>query len=215
MSTKEFDMSNDILEKPALDVLLDHSIHSLVRCMASRFRQNHGRKAPHSVMLSEEDIAHEGYIGVTVAYTSFDPNKGHTDDMVKSFRTHCFPYIKSAMLTYCRKFGHSLSISEKAARYDFNDLIGIGIVHMDQLPEDESFDLPIGSGVDATQDVDEYFMTGFTQLERNMIRDNVIDGYSLQEVADRYNLSKSRAGEILRGLMERMRARAEDYVKNN
>ena len=208
-------MRNDTLEKPALDVLLDQNLHDLVQCTASRFHSVYGKKAAHSVMLSQEDLAHEGYIGVTVAYGSFDPSRGHTDDTVKSFRTHCYPYIKNAMLTYCRKFGHSLSISEKAARDDFKDIISIGVVHMDQLPEDEEFDLPVGSGSNLTQDVDEYFLTGFNDLERNLIQDNIIDGYSLQEVANRYNLSKSRAGEILRGLMERMRARAENYVEDN
>ena len=140
---------------------------------------------------------------------------GHTSDIAKSFRTHCYPYIKNAMQTYCRKFGHALSISEKAARNEFKDIISIGVVHMDQMDEDEDFDLPVGSGVEISHDVDNYLLAGFSEFERNLIKDNMIDGYSLQEISERYSLSKSRAGEILRGLTERMRIRAQNYDQDN
>jgi DNA-directed RNA polymerase specialized sigma subunit len=166
-------------------------------------------------MISQEDLALEGYVGATIAYGSFDPSLGHTDDVVQSFRTHAFPYIKSAMLTYCRKFGHALSISEKAARDDLGSIIGIGVVHIDQFDDDEEFDIPVGSGVEISQDVDEYFLAGFTELERNLVKDHMIDGYSLQELSNRHSVSKSRAGEIIRKLTERMKTRAENYVKDD
>ena len=209
-------MNNDTIEKPALDVLLDESLHSLIQCTASRFYSTYGRKSRHGVMIDPQDLAGEGYAAVVVAYQSFNPDLGHTDDAVQSFRTHAFPYIKNAMLTYCRKFGHSLSISEKAARDEFQDIISIGVVHMDQLDEDESFDVPVGSGMDSSQeDVEDFFMAGFSDFERSLVRDHVIEGYSLQEVSARHNLSKSRAGEIIRGLTERMKGRAEKYVEND
>jgi len=211
---KKFNM-NDTLEKPALDVLLNDKLHSLVQATASRFYNTYGKRAVHSVMITQEDLALEGYTGVMVAYASFNPNLGHTSDMAQSFRTHCFPYMKNAMLTYCRKFGHSLSISEKDARSEFKNIINIGVVHIDQLNEDEEFDLPVGSGVEVSRDVDEYLLAGFSEFERKLIRDNIIEGYSLQEIAGRYSLSKSRAGEILRKLTRRMRKRAENYEQDN
>jgi len=119
------------------------------------------------------------------------------------------------MLTYCRKFGHSLSISEKDARSEFKNIINIGVVHIDQLNEDEEFDLPVGSGVEVSRDADEYLLAGFSEFERKLIRDNIIEGYSLQEIAGRYSLSKSRTGEILRSLTRRMRKRAENYEQDN
>lgn len=207
-------MSNDTLEKPALDVLLDHNLHNLIQCTASHFYGVYGKRK-HGVMITQEELALEGYVGVTVAYESFDPNLGFTDNAIQSFRTHAYLYIKNAMLTYCRKFGHSLSISEKAARSEFKDIISIGVVHIDQLDDDEEFDVPVGSGVEVSQDVDEYFLAGFTDFERSLVKDRIIDGYSLQEVSARHGLSKSRAGEILRELTERMRIRAENYVKDD
>lgn len=208
-------MNNETLEKPALDVLLNSNLHDLVKATANRFYNAYGRYAAHSVMITTENLGQEGYVGLTVAYESFDPNLGHTTDMAQSFRTHCYPYIKNAMLTFCRKYGHTLSISEKAARDEFKDIISIGVIHMDQLNEDEEFDLPVGSGVEVSHDVDTYLLAGFTDFERNLVRDNMIDGYSLQEISKRYSLSKSRAGEILRGLTERMRMRAENYDQND
>lgn len=209
-------MENETLEKPALDVLLDHQLHNLVQCTASQFYGVYGRRAAHSVMITQEDLATEGYIGLTVAYESFDPNLGATDNVAQSFRTYAYPYIKNAMLTYCRKFGHSLSISEKSARYDFREMIDIGVVHIDQLDDDEEFDIPVGSGVEPSHDdIEDYFFTGFTDFERNLVRDHIIEGCSLQEVSDRHGLSKSRAGEILRSLTDRMRVRAEEYVNKS
>ncbi|MEE8113311.1 MAG: sigma-70 family RNA polymerase sigma factor [Nitrososphaerales archaeon] len=208
-------MSNDTLEKPALDVLLDNDLHNLVQCTASQFFGFYGRRAVHSVMITQEDLATEGYVAVMVAYQSFNPNLGFTSNIVRWFRTHAYPYITNAMSTYCRKFGHALSISEKSSRSDLPNLVGIGIVHMDQLDEDQEFDLPVGSGVEISHDVDEFFLAGFSAFERKLVRDHMIDGYSLDEISKRYQLSKSRAGEILRGLTERMKTRAEDYVKDD
>lgn len=207
-------MSNDTLEKPPLDVLLDHQLHNLVQSTATHFYNVFGRRS-HSVMISQEDLALEGYVGVTLAYESFDPNMGYTQNIPQSFRTHAFLYIKNAMLTYCRRFSHSLSISEKAARYDAKGLINIGVIHIDQLDDDEEFDIPVGSGVETSNDIDDYFLVGFTDFERGLVKDHIIHGYSLQEVSTRYGLSKSRAREVIRVLTERMRERAEKYDKSD
>jgi len=208
-------MENKTLEKPSLDVLLTQDLHDLVQCTASRYFGFYGRKATHSVMIAQENLAQEGYVAVMVAYESFDPLKASSKDMVRAFRTHAFPYIKNAMLVYCRKFCHTLSISDKDARYDFDKMVSVGVVHMDQLDEDEEFDLPVGSGVEVSQDVDDYFLVGFSDFERKIVRDHIINGYSLQEVANIYGISKSRAREVVDSLKRRMRSRIEGYDQNN
>jgi RNA polymerase sigma factor (sigma-70 family) len=208
-------MYENTTEDPSLETLFDQNLQNFINAIAFRFYNTYGRGKSNSSMISQEDLANEGCLGATTAYRSFDPSLGYTDNIFQSFRTHAYPYIKNAMLTYCRKFGHSLSISEKAARDELGLLINIGVVHIDQFGDDEEFDIPAGSGIDVSQDVDEYFLAGFTELECILIKDYMIDGYSLQELSDRHNISKSRAGEIIRGLTARMQTRAEDYAKND
>jgi RNA polymerase sigma factor (sigma-70 family) len=216
-------MNNDTIEKPSLETLLTSEILDLVSATASQFYAIYGRRSKHSVMITQEDLASHGYLAATVAYKSFDPNLAFNTDLVTAFRTYAFPYIRSAMMTYCRKFSHPMSISEKSAREEWGTISSIGIVHIDHMngakcggDESDQFDIPIGSGVDSLeQDINDYFFAGFTEFERKLVRDHMIDGYSLQELSSRYNISKSRAGEIIRGLTDRMRERAENYVEND
>jgi RNA polymerase sigma factor (sigma-70 family) len=213
-------MDNDtVTEKPSLDALLNQDLHDLINAIAFRFFAVYGKNNQHSSMISQEDLAQQGFFGVMTAYESFDPFRGYDDNLIPWFRSHAYPYIRNAMLTYCRKFSHPLSISEKAARIDWGEVAGVGVLHIDSLPqhnEHNGFDIPMGSGMDALeQDIDDYFFVGFSQLERNLARDHLIDGYSLQEVSKRHRLSKSRASEIIRGLKARMRVRAEKYVKDD
>ena len=200
-----------MITKPALDVLLNQNVHDLINCMAANFYRTYSRRNSHSPMISQEDLSLEGYVGMTIAYESFDPSLGHTDNVNTSFRTYIYPYVKNAMSTYCRKFSHSLTISEKSARDDMHSLLNIGIVHIDQFDDNEKFDIPIGSGVQTSEDMNEYFLAGFSQFERELVKDHMIDGYSLQEISHRHQISKSRAGEIIRDLTERLKQKAENY----
>lgn len=216
-------MSSDTaIDKPSLDVLLDQNLHDLINATAFRFYAVYAKRSGHSAMISQEDLAGQGFCGVMIAYQSFDPSLGYDNNLIPWFRSHAYLYIRNAMLIYCRKFSHPLSISEKSAREDWNDICNIGVLHIDQMSGAEGregkdkFDIPIGSGVDvASQDIDDYFLAGFSQLERNLVKDHLIDGYSLQEVSKRHQISKSRASEIIRGLKGRMKERAEDYVKDD
>lgn len=213
--------SDTVIEKPSLDALLDQNLHDLINATASRFYAVFAKRSQHSAMISQEDLAGQGFFGVMTAYRSFDPSVGYDDNLIPWFRSHAYPYIRNAMLTYCRKFSHSLSISEKAAREDWGEICNIGVIHIDHQhnSRDEhgaAFDIPVGSGVDMIgQDVDDYFLAGFSQLERNLVKDHLIDGYSLQEVSIRHQISKSRASEMIKGLKGRMRGRAENYVKDD
>jgi RNA polymerase sigma factor (sigma-70 family) len=215
-------MKRDTIEKPSLDVLLNQDLHDLINATAFRFYAVYAKRSQHSAMISQEDIAAQGFFGVMTAYQSFDPSIGYDDNLIPWFRSHAYPYVKNAMLTYCRKFSHSLSISEKAAREDWGDICSIGVVHIDHEhnrgsdQQQGSFDIPTGSGMDAAGlDIDDYFFAGFSQLERNLVKDHLLDGYSLQEVSKRHQISKSRASEIIRGLKGRMEERAKDYVKDD
>ena len=198
------------IEKPPLEELLDDDMKDMINAMAARIMAPFANK-PHSSMISHGDVVSEGYIGVMRAYNAFDPNGG------AAFKTFAFTPIRNAMLAYCRKFSHTLTISEKAARDDMGQLNGIGVVHIDQLDtgEGEGFDIPIGSGVEVSGDVDEYFFRGFTELEAALARDHLMEGFSLQEVANRHDLSKTRAREIIQGLKARMQERANRYVADN
>jgi len=137
-------MNNDTTEKPSLDILLDQNLNNLINCTASQFFGKFGKYNPNSVMITQEDLAQQGFFGAMTAYESFDPSLGYDDNIIPWFRSYAYPYIKNAMLTYCRKFSHSLSISEKAARDDWGSMINIGVVHIDQFNDDEEFDVPIG-----------------------------------------------------------------------
>jgi RNA polymerase sigma factor (sigma-70 family) len=200
-------VNNDAMVKKPLEELLDSDTNDMIKCLASKYRTKYSRYN-NSSMISQGDLVSEGYIGATVAYQTFDPTKA-------SFRTYAFPYIINAMLTYCRKFSHALSISERSAREDFPMIAGISVIHIDQYDDDTEFDIPVGSGVETTQDVDEYFLIGFNDFERELIKEYMLDEYSLQDLAIRHNMSKSRIGEIMRGLTDRMKMRAQNYDKDD
>jgi hypothetical protein len=209
-------MYTDVVEKPSLEILLTTDLINLINRTASQFYRIHGKKSIHSAMITQEDLAQQGFYATIVAYDSFNPDLCVNDDLAIAFRTHAFLYIRDAMSTYCRKFGHTLSISNHAARDNgLSAMMDIGVIHIDQFENDEEFDIPIGSGVDTSQDLDDYFFAGFSALERDLVKDHMIDGYSLQELSIRHKISKSRAGEIIRKLTERMRIRAQQYVENN
>lgn len=202
-------MDNTIEKKP-LEELLDTDTMDMINCMATKYATKYGRGA-HCSMINHSDLVSEGYVGATVAYQAFDPSKP------ASFRTFAFPYIRNAMMSYCRRYSHTLSISERAARRDYGDITDIGVVHIDQFDdEDGEFDIPMGSGVEAgSVDIDEYFLVGFSELEAGLVKDHMLNGYSLQDLANKYGISKTSAGETLRGLKDRMRERATRYVEDN
>ena len=200
-------MTDDTLEKKPLEELLDSDTNDMIACLASRYRAKYNRQS-NSSMISQGDLVSEGYVGATVAYQTYDPEKA-------SFRTYAFPYIINAMLTYCRKFSHALSISERSAREDFPVIAGINVIHIDQYDDETEFDIPVGSGVETNQDVDEYFLTGFNDFERELVKDHMLNGCSLQDLAIRHDMSKSRIGEIMRGLTDRMKMRAQNYDKDD
>ncbi len=217
-------MSNTTTEKPSLDTLLDKNLHNLINATAYKYYAKYTRSnRDTSIMVTQEDLALEGYLAVTKAYESFNATRGFTDDYMISFRTYVHPYITNAMRTYCCRFSHTLSISERAAREDFEAISSIGVIHIDKKDHvthgyqgQYDFDIPVGSGVDVSQiDMEDYLLQGLSPMERNLVKDHILDGYTLRTIAKRYNIAPSRAGQIIKGLKDRIKEKVERYVKDD
>ena len=187
-------------DKPSLTQLLDDtSFKNTVRNLAYNFYGKFGSNP----MISMEDLTNEGLLAAATAYTSFDHTRGFM------FKTHAFPYVKHAMQTYCRKFCHVLSISEKESRLHLDEMLDVGVLRIDQRTnenDDSDFDIPVGSGLEFTHDVDEYFV-GFSEFERQVAKDHFLNDMSTRELAMKYNVSRSRVGSIVQDLARRMRER--------
>ncbi len=186
-------------DKPTLEQLLDDtSFNNTVRNLAYNFYGKFGSNP----MVSIEDLTNEGLLAAATAYTSFDYSRGFL------FKTHAFPYIKHAMQTYCRKFCHVLSISEKESRLHLDDMLNVGVLRIDQKQDDENsdFDIPVGSGVDISN-VGEYFFIGFSAFEKLLAQDYFLNDLSTRELSLKYNVSRSRVGSIMQDLTRRMRDR--------
>ena len=211
-------MNNNLeIHKPSLDSLFTQQLHDLVNAIANRHYYQYGRRG-NSPLISQEDLAQEGMVAVAVAYKSFNPSLGYTTDDKKSFRTHAWRYITSAMRTHCVRYGHPLSISEKAARRELDVISSIHVVRIDSVGTNDNqhkFDIPVCSGVEVGLDANDYLMIGFSQMERDMLTDHILNNYSLAEVGSKHGMSKSRASEIIIDLTARMKPRAEEYVKDD
>lgn len=188
--------------KPALSTLLeDPNFIQTVKNLAYGFYSKYG----YNPMISMEDLENEGMLAASVAYNSFNLAYECT------FKTHAYQYMRHAMNTYCRKFCHVLSISEKDTRNHLDEMLGVGILRIDQKQDSETdeFDIPVGSGVESYYDIDEFFFTGFSLFERSLATDHLINDMSLQQLSRKYGVSKSRVGSIINGLKARMRTRIE------
>jgi len=201
-------MAGPIIEKLPLETLLDNDLQNMINCLATNFRLKYA-KSCNSHMITQQDLVSEGMLATVTAYMSFDPTRGVL------FRTYSYPYIRYAMQTYCRKFSHPLSISEKYARENFGSIMNIDIVYIDQLDEDTEFDIPIGSGINTLSDIDDGYMMGFTDFERNILKDHIFNQLSLQVLSQKYGLSKTRMGVIVNQLKDRIKERIQYYEQNN
>ncbi len=201
-------MIESVAEKLPLETLLDDNLQDMIRCIAMGFRRKYARTHNH-YMITDQDLISEGTLATVTAYKSFDPTRGIL------FRTYAYPYIRYAMQTYCRKFSHPLSISEKCARDDFGSIMNIPVIHIDQLDEDTEFDIPMGSGLNLPQELDVLYMTGFTDFERATFVDYVFNQLSLQELSHKYGRSKTRMGVIMNQLKDRIKTKVQYHEQND
>lgn len=209
-------MSQDstIQEKLPLQTLVSEdsfqkTLMNLVNHYSTRYisRESNG-------VIDSSDLFNEAILGAATAYRTYDPNRGVL------FKTYAYPYMKHLIESHCKRYCHSLTISEKASRDNLCDMTDVGLIYIDQLIDNEQysendFDIPVGSGVEYSDDVNEYFFMGFSNFEKQIARDHMINNYSLAELAIKYSISKSRAGSIIKGLIERMKDRARRYVDEN
>lgn len=214
-------------DKPSLESLISHPEFSKM----TQNLANHFAKAFwNSPMIEMADLLSEALLAATTAYTSFDMARHEYGDVNKLFRIFAYPYMKHAVQTYCNKFCHSLTISEKAARFDLKSMTEIGILRLDQVREGTGQDnngdaevceylnhdgLAVGSGVETHIDIDEFFFAGFTQTEKELAREFMLNDLSIRELAVKYDISKSRIGSILNDLRDRMQERARKYVEED
>ncbi len=208
---------NEVLTQfqPSIEELFDENLNDMTRAMAANYFRSYGKYAS-SAMITFDDLVNEGELAAVVAYQSFDQTLGVASNAAASFRTHAYPYINAAIRTYCRKFAHVLSISERDTR-DHLDLIhDIGVVHIDahshKVKEADRFDIPIGSGVEVTHEISKNMFVGLSTLETKLIKGHILEGYSLKILASECGLSKSRVGQIIRRAKSKMKERIQDYV---
>ena len=215
-------------DKPSLESLISHPEFSR---MTQNLASHYAKAFWNSPMIEMADLLSEALLAATTAYASFDVTRHEYGDVNKLFRIFAYPYMRHAVQTYCNKFCHSLTISEKAARFDLKSMTDIGILRLDHTPENDPdsddressgrdgavmLGIPdSASGVNAQLDIDEFFFAGFTQTERELAREFMLNDRSIRELAERYDISKSRIGSILNDLKSRMQERARKYVEED
>lgn len=205
-------MTNEMTTKPLAEELFDQDLADMISGMATGNFRKYGRHGS-GIMVTVNDLKDEGYLAAIVAYQTFDHRLGATSNYMQSFRTYAYRYIKTAMSAYCRRYNHVLSISERDSRDHMDVINDIQVIHIDHQTENsDGFDIPVGSGVEAPQEVSDHLFVGLSTLETNLIKGHIIDECSLQELAVQYGLSKSRAGELIREAKNKMKERGRDYV---
>lgn len=198
-------------EKLSLEELvLNQDFQNLLKRTARRYAYKYS-KFSGSSSLEVDDLISEGFIAANTAYNSYDPKFGAT------FVTYAYPYIRHAMDSYCRRYCHVLTISEKESRDYLGDLINRSVLRIDQddSSDGNEFDIPASSGLEVEFDVDDYFFAGFSSFEKELARSNMIEGKTINELAVKYNISRSRIGVIIKELKDRMKEKAEEYAKEN
>jgi RNA polymerase sigma factor (sigma-70 family) len=195
-------------EKQSLDNLFDENLNDTVNALAQTYYQAYRNNTHGRALISVEDLEGEGAMALTVAYRSYDPNKG-------KFSTWAYPYVRNAMQEYCLRFCHTLSISRQAARTELPKMLGVGVVHIDQLEEGSEFDIPAGSGMQSLDEARDYFFSSLGGFERKLMEDYLLNNLSLRQVAMRNQISASRAGKIIRKATDDIKVKVEEYVKND
>jgi RNA polymerase sigma factor (sigma-70 family) len=199
--------------KPTLESLIeDKNFKTMVETLSYKALRSSYRFAKEHPVVSREDLISEGMTAACNAYKNFDPAKG-------AWTSYTYMYVLNAMQTFCKKNCHQLSISEKEARDNLAEMTNIGIVRIDNRPgdsEDMTFDIPVGSGVEVGEnEFEEFYFRGFSPLEVSMFKEHVLEDKTLQEIATKYNVSKSSVYTTIDRLSRRMRERVDYYEQED
>jgi|RhiMethySRZTD1v2_1073278.scaffolds.fasta_scaffold08327_10 RNA polymerase sigma factor (sigma-70 family) len=203
------------VSKPTLESLIqDKNFRTMVETLSYKALRSSYRFAQEHPIVSQQDLVSEGMTAACNAYKNFDPAKG-------AWTSYTYMYVLNAMQTFCKKNCHQLSISEKEARDHLADMTNIGVVRIsrerrDGASGDAGFDIPIGSGVEIGEnEFEEFYFRGFSPLEVSMFKEHVLEDKTLQEIARKYNVSKSSVYTTIDRLSKRMRERVEYYEQES
>jgi RNA polymerase sigma factor (sigma-70 family) len=203
------------VSKPTLESLIeDKNFKTMVETLSYKALRSSYRFAKEHPVVSQQDLVSEGMTAACNAYKNFDPAKG-------AWTSYTYMYVLNAMQTFCKKNCHQLSISEKEARDHLAEMTNIGIVRIDQPrgqsdDQERSIDIPVGSGVEVGEnEFEEFYFRGFSPLEVSMFKEHVFEDKTLQEIAKKYNVSKSSVYTTIDRLSKRMRERVEYYEQED
>jgi len=198
---------NQTISKPTLESLLElKDFKSMLNALSYKALRSSYRFHTSHPLVSKADLLSEGITAACSAYKNYDPSKG-------AWCSYTYMYVQNAMQTYCKKFCHSLSITEKDSRDNLADLTSIGVLHIDQQLEDGAkFDLPVGSGIEVGEnEIDEFYFRGFSSFETSLLKEHILEEKTLQEIAIKYKMSKSSVYTVVARLLERMKERIDYY----
>lgn len=206
---------NQIINKPSLESLLDNKdFKDMLNAVAYTALRSSYRFSQSHPIISKQDLVSEGIAAACSAYRNFDPAKG-------AWCSYVYMYIKNAMQTFCKKFCHSLSISEKESREYLGDMTKIGVTRIDApLSDDQqSSDYllpPSASGVDIhADDLDEFYLRGFQPIEITMFKEHLLEDRTLQDIANRHGVTKSTVNTTINMMYARIKERIEYYESQN
>ncbi len=205
---------NQVSNKPTLESLIeDKNFKAMVSTLSYKAMRTSYRFNMEHPLVSHKDVISEGMLAACNAYKNFDPAKG-------AWTSYTYMYVLNAMQTFCKKNCHQLSISEKESRDHLGEMTKIGIVRISREDRDSdgngSFDIPVGSGVEAGEnEFEEFYFRGFSPTEVSMFKEHVFEDKTLHEIAKKYNVSKSSVYTTIDRLSKRMRERVEYYEQEN
>lgn len=190
-------------KKPELVDLLDENFEDMVRSMANRYASNPANRD--NPLINAEDLFGEGMLASVKAYEAFDPARG------AAFRTYAYVYVTRAMWGYCNKYRFTLSSSATDRRDRLEDVrqANSGIANIENI--DVAYQ-PVGQ--DAI-DLNEYFLAGLDEVRRGIVIDRYIANMTLQEIADKYDMSPSGVQSTIKRLRDKLTRRARQYESSN
>ena len=198
---------NQVINKPSLESLLaNKSFKSMLEAMSFRVIGTFcGGKSQY--MISRKDLIGEAITAACAVYDRFNP-------ALAGWNTFTYLYALNAMQTYCKKYNHPFSISEKDARDDFTYLNSIAVMRLDQISQDGDeyqFDIPAASGMAITeQEIEETYFKGMSEPDVTMLKAYIFGKETMYSIGQRYNMSKSKVYNIIHRALNRIKEKLEN-----
>lgn len=188
-------------EKPSLEVLLsDEQFINLVNATVQKYAKTN-MPSQKNGMIDSSELFSEAMLAITKSYNTFDPTYG-----IK-FTTYAYNPMRNAILAYCRKFSHVLSIPEKESRTRLGELKNIPVVRLDDSP----LDVPCESGQN-TRDAKlgcDHILNGFNDFEKSVIVDRLVYEMPYSKIAEKNDICTKLARNKFIDLFRIIKSRAE------